>query len=250
MSGPVLSNWLNELAGRVAGDVAAYKRASTEAHRAYLSAGAALVEARGACRRGQWGVFLAACGLQPAVARNMMQLTRAGLTAEDIGAAGGVQAALTALREAARGAVDAAAEAGEIPQSNCGNDEAEGVPERPVAALPGQPGRRPAPPTPAGSPTAAKPATEPRLSPAARRRALRLARRERGECVDCGASSGSASRCGACRSARARSTARARTLRTIGRTLEPRIRRAAESGRGLRLTPADIAGLAGEGEGR
>ena len=47
MTGPALSNRLTVLAVEVAGEVAAYRRASTAAHRAYLAAGAMLVEAAG-----------------------------------------------------------------------------------------------------------------------------------------------------------------------------------------------------------
>ena len=38
--GPRLSNFLTVLAVEIAGEVAAYKRSSTAAHRAYLAAGA------------------------------------------------------------------------------------------------------------------------------------------------------------------------------------------------------------------
>ena len=99
-TGPALSNYLAVLAVEIAGEVAAYKRSSTAAHVAYLTAGAKLLDARENAPRGQWAPFLAACGgVEPRTARNMMALARAGLTADDVTAAGGVRAALESLRD-------------------------------------------------------------------------------------------------------------------------------------------------------
>ena len=100
--GPALSNYLTMLAVEVAGEVAVYKRCSTAANRAYLTAGATLLEARKAARHGQWAAFLEACGIEMRTARNMMTLVRAGLSADDVTAAGGVRGALESLREAAK----------------------------------------------------------------------------------------------------------------------------------------------------
>ena len=100
MTAPALSNFLTVLAVEIAGEVAAYKRSSTAAHVAYLSAGRKLLDARENVPRGQWAPFLAACGgVEPRTARNMMALARAGLTADDVTAAGGVRAALESLRD-------------------------------------------------------------------------------------------------------------------------------------------------------
>ena len=46
MTAPALSNFLTVLAVEIAGEVAAYKRSSTAAHVAYLSAGRKLLDAR------------------------------------------------------------------------------------------------------------------------------------------------------------------------------------------------------------
>ena len=89
--GPALSNYLTMLAVEVAGEVAAYKRSSTAAHRAYLTAGAKLLEARKAAKRGQWAAFMEACGVEARTARNMMTLARPGLSADDVTSAGGVR---------------------------------------------------------------------------------------------------------------------------------------------------------------
>ena len=100
MTAPALSNFLTVLAVEIAGEVAAYKRSSTAAHIAYLSAGRKLLDARENAPRGQWAPFLAECGgVEPRTARNMMALARAGLTADDVTAAGGVRAALESLRD-------------------------------------------------------------------------------------------------------------------------------------------------------
>ena len=100
--GPRLSNFLTVLAVEVAGELAAYKRSSTAAHRAYLAAGAKLLDARAAAKRGEWAPFLTACGddLDERTAQRMMQLARSGLTPDDVTAAGGVRGALESLREA------------------------------------------------------------------------------------------------------------------------------------------------------
>ena len=100
--GPALSNYLAVLAVEVAGQIAHFKRCSTAANRAYLTAGAKLLEAREAARHGQWAAFLEACDIETRTARNMMTLARAGLSAADVTAAGGVRGALESLREAAK----------------------------------------------------------------------------------------------------------------------------------------------------
>ena len=108
---PVLGKTLTLKAADLAVEAAAFARASVEAHRAYLEAGRRLVEARGACRPGEWGRLLEAAGLDSRTAADMMMLSKAGLSAERVTELGGVRAALEALREAAEGAVEGAGEA-------------------------------------------------------------------------------------------------------------------------------------------
>lgn len=268
VSAPRLSNFLSVLAGEVADAAAAYKRSSLEAHGAYLRAGAKLVEARGMCRRGEWGPFLQAAGVEPRTARNMMQLDRAGLTAEDLSARGGVQASLDALRLAAAAAVDAAeaATAGdgtEKPESDSGFS----VPDEPShdadsdffeppcpddAGAPGAgsslPYRQPDPPAaPArDNPDIGAGAAAPDSRTPAQRR--RDERRDAGLCLDCGAecAGDGTVRCARCRARISASDKRRREDAKLGSVLGKRIREAARQGRGVRLTAADVAKLVGE----
>lgn len=105
---PILSHYLTGQAADVAIEAAAFARASLAAHRAFLEAGRRLVDARGACRPGEWGRFLAAAGLDGRTAADMMMLSRSGASAERVTDLGGVRAALESLRGAAAGAVEAA----------------------------------------------------------------------------------------------------------------------------------------------
>ena len=240
--GPRLSNFLSALAADVAGHVSAYRRSSLDAHRAYLAAGAKLVEARGECRRGEWGPFLQAAGVEGRTARNMMMLARAGLRAEDVTDRGGVQASIDALRQAAAGAVDAAAGAAEAGEKT----ESDSV--FPPADPPPGPGREPGeipdwrdgrPPAPPGHGITQAPSDG--LSEAQRKR---QAKRDRGECIDCSNPvDGFYVRCPACRERIAAADKRRRENAKLGAVLGKRIREAARHGRGVRLTAADVAGL-------
>ncbi len=78
MSVPLQSNLLLSLAADVHEAVQRFKRSSLESFEAYLTAGGKLVEARGECRRGQWGPFIEAAGVDARTARDMMTLARAG----------------------------------------------------------------------------------------------------------------------------------------------------------------------------
>ena len=243
-TGPVLSNYLTALAADVAGDVAAYRRGSIQSHRAYLSGAAKLVEARGACRRGEWGPFLERAGVTPRAARDMMMLSRAGMTAERMTDLGGVRAALEALREAAAGAVGAAGDVldageGEKPATVAviSGDDA------PVGAAEGLPERRSGG-VPAGVGTEYRD-TEvwPGEGSAHRLKRLRGERRAAGRCADCGAWSGDAYRCPSCVTIRATANERAASRRRIGRALEGRIREAAARGKGVRLSADDVRKL-------
>ena len=64
-------------------------------------------------RREEWGPFLEAAGVSARVARDMMSLSRAGMTPERLTELGGVRAALESLRISAAFAVEAAADAAE-----------------------------------------------------------------------------------------------------------------------------------------
>ena len=109
---PVPSRYLTVQASDVAIGVAAFERASLEAHRAFLETGRRLVDARGECRHGApWGRFLEAAGVEPRAAADMMMLSKAGLSSERVTELGGVRAALESLREAAADAVEVAGQA-------------------------------------------------------------------------------------------------------------------------------------------
>lgn len=243
---PALSNYLASLAVDVANDVAAYRRSSLEAHRAYLSAAAKLVEARGECtRRGQWGAFLTAAGLERRTAGNMMQLARAGITAERVSELGGVQAALDALRAAAAGAVDVAADVldagaggGEIAELDSGNDVGEERPDVPsVAGEAGFGWRQDADTRGEAAPVLGAVSGSDRPV----RTTARQGRRARGECADCGAVSLDAYRCPSCAAKHRASTSKTSTLARRWREAAPVLEAAAAEGRGL--SAEDVAGL-------
>ena len=93
-----MTNRQSHLADVVRGAVERFRRGSVEAHRAYLEAAAALVEARDGAKRGQWGPFIEAAGVDERTARNMMRLARAGVKPETVSAFGGVKAMLDWLK--------------------------------------------------------------------------------------------------------------------------------------------------------
>lgn len=245
-AGPVLSNYLTALAADVAGDVATYRRGSIEAHRAYLAGGAKLVEARGACRRGEWGPFLERAGVGTRAARDMMMLSRAGVTAERMTDLGGVRAALEAIRIAAAGAVDAA---GDVLDAGDGESEKPAT----VAGISGDDApveaseRLPEPRS--GVEDAGVPPEGVSGAPggAEGRSSARAARVEAGLCVTCGRESAVPGRKQGERCL-ARDRDRTRSRLAGGRyaaALDRRLREAATAGRGLALSPADVAKLVG-----
>ena len=69
MTGPVLSNFLADLAERIGEHVGRYRRSTLTAESA-LEAGRLLVEARAECRHGEWLAFLERAGLADRTARN------------------------------------------------------------------------------------------------------------------------------------------------------------------------------------
>ena len=245
-----LSNWLTVQAAEVAGDVARFKRASAEAHTAYMMAARRLVDVRGECRYGEWAPFVEAAGLTTRKAADMMKLARAGMTPERLTECGGVRGALEFLREAAAGAVSAAGDAleGEGQQSATVADfevPDSATAQAPVGAAEGAVQADTAVPVPA--PVSGPPAPSGGLPVAPgslwqRRRALGL-------CGQCGKVESAKSRCPSCTGARAVADAGERGDARIGRKLARRIREAAARGAGLRLSPDDVAGLvADEGE--
>ena len=272
MTGPALSNYLAVLAVEVAGEIAAYRRGSHAAHVAYLAAGAKLAEARESARRGEWGPFLAACGIEARTARHMMTLARSGLTADDLTAAGGVRAALESLRPG-RGEPEKTETVSGIaspePDPEIGHsgrfDGPDPAERRPVVHETGLAGPEPRS-VQAGAPgrtleaiyrdrdrdrSSLQGAQVPdRAADAeafletdpARGLNLYAWRRARGLCTVCEAPATGA-RCEGC----AGELNRKRRSRTrIASGLAPRIEAAAKAGRGVRLTAADVARLAGK----
>ena len=126
MSGP-LSNRLADLAERAGEAARAYRRGSIDAIGAYLEAGALLAEARGECRRGEWGAVLARAGIAERTGRLMVQAAKVarelGADAAAVHDAGGVQAFIAA----------AVAVAVEKPALNAGIEAPEPAGSAPVA---------------------------------------------------------------------------------------------------------------------
>lgn len=85
------------LADTVRREVERYRRGSLEAHRGYLAAGAALVEAREAAKRGEWSPFIEACGIEERTAQRMMKLAKSGAKPVTVSAFGGVKGLLVWL---------------------------------------------------------------------------------------------------------------------------------------------------------
>ena len=266
-----LSNRLADLAERAGEAARAYRRGSIESIEAYLSAGALLAEARGECRRGEWGAVLDRAGVESRTARRMMQAWRlareTGADAAAIHDAGGVQAfmaaALADVDAALHGAADALEDDGGGTEKTVLKTVIEGAVEpdetrikrdveADAAAVKRVLDRAPAS-SPARddngeiAPVSSGP-EEPALSPADHRRRLRQAKRERGECLDCEtATDGEHVRCARCRARIAAAGKRRREDARLGAAVGKRIRDAARKGRGVRLTAADVAGLV-EGE--
>ena len=97
MSAP-LSNYLSMLTGEIAGKIAAFKRSSTAAHRAYIAAGAALLKGLAEIRHGQKGACYERADIPADTAERMLTLARAGLTVGAELAEGGIRAAVERLR--------------------------------------------------------------------------------------------------------------------------------------------------------
>ena len=243
-STPALSNFLTVLAAEVAGEVAAFKRSSAAAHRAYLAAGAKLAEAREVARRGEWAPFLAACGdgLDERTAQRMMRLARSGMTPDDVTAAGGLRAALESLAAprnpspvtgiASPAPAPESASVADIEVPN-GAARRSHVHESALAA-----GEHRS--VQAGAPDRC-PNTADWVGEPAGGISLYQWRRARGQCTVCGEPSDTA-RCPGCAESL---NVRRRSRTRITAELAPRLEAAADAGRGVRLTAAEVARLTG-----
>ena len=243
-----LSNRLADLAER-AGDAArAYRRGSIEAIGQYLRAGALLAEARGECRRGEWGAVLDRAGIGRRAGRDLVRVARAvaedGVTAEDLHAAGGVRAWMMA-----RANPKAMAIAGALAYDP--------EPEKP--ALGAGSASQPPPAEPAetegetSAPTGRSPAVVHETPPAqGEPRSMRESapmkpmslyawRRCQSLCVSCAEPTDGSCRCPRC-AALVLARRRAAAARAkLGSALEPRLREAADRGRGVRLSAEEVA---------
>ena len=239
MTAPALSNFLTVLAVEIAGEVAAYKRSSTAAHRAYLAAGAKLLDARAAAKRGEWAHFLTACGddLDERTAQRMMQLARSGLTPDDVTAAGGVRGALESLAQRRNPSPVTAIDAPEPaePHAHAHASPVMGGDERPAAVL--------APETRTTG-TTEGPKSDLAPAPVLAPTTLYQWRRARGLCVDCGEPGDGKARCTRHRAAVLDADRRRRALAAVGVVLAPRIEAAAKAGEGIQLDAAEVAALA------
>ena len=238
-----LSNRLAERAGEAA---RAYRRCSIDAIGAYVRAGDLLAEARGECRRGEWGAVLARAGIGERAGRLMVQAARLagelGASPEAIHEAGGIQAFIAAAVE--KPALNAGIEAPEPDESPALAHETPSAGGESRDMREGGPADDPRPPVDPANVTMARAMGEDAaLSPAARRRADKLAR---SECLDCSRpTDGEHVRCPQCRARIAEADRRRRERARLGAAEAPRLAEAARTGRGVRLTAAEVAALAG-----
>ena len=246
-SKPVLSNRLADLAERAGQAARAWRRGSIESIHAYLDAGGLLAEARGECRRGEWGAVLQRAGIADRTGRLMVQCWRiareTGSDAVAIHEAGGVQAFVAAAVGAAQGALHAAAESleddegePEKPALNAGIEGGEAPPEPAPEGVPArEPGHAPSPAVPDSPARGVGVEIPPAVSVWCRcGRAVAPGRRSCPECLE-------------------RDRNRNRRRLAVGgaaRRLGERLERAARDGTGIRLTAEDVAGLLGAGRRR
>jgi hypothetical protein len=94
------SNRLTDLSARIRQARARAKVASVESAEQYLEAGRLLIEAKEACKHGEWLPFLEMAGVPERQAQRLMQLARSGLKPDTVSDLGGVKAALEHLAEA------------------------------------------------------------------------------------------------------------------------------------------------------
>ena len=264
------------MSGSEAAHTRSSRRGSIESIQAYLQAGSLLSEARGECRRGEWGAVLDRAGVAERTAQRMMQAWRladeAGADAEAVHDAGGIREFVTAAVMEAGGVLPAVGKpdggdmGGEKPVLGSGFEPPHGPDtpgsDRGISALPhsraDSPGRGDTgvigndwrdgrPPAPPGHGITQAPFDD-GLTAAQR---ARQAKRDRGECIDCTRpTDGWHVRCPACRARIAATDKRRRENAKLGAVLGKRIRDAARHGRGIRLTAADVAGLVAGGRRR
>ena len=222
-----LSNYLADLAETVRAGLATARAKTLEAATAYIGACAALAEARGEAKHGEWGAFLRRAGVGQSTARAMVQIARAEVKPARL-AAIGVKAVRRELAGAARA---------EKPLPDSGFDGAPGT-----AAAPDVQGPGPAPAPGTG------PAPDDVQGPASGRQARYRRRRATGACADCGAPAGGRARCQACAAAISTRRRRRRALASVGEAIidagAARIIAAAQAGKGAALGKAETARLA------
>ena len=95
---PPVSDRFAEQTDEIVEDMRILERGSVEYHTVWLRIGAKLAKIRPEASRGQWKGVLEKVGIKARVATNMMTLAKAGHTGETLQEAGGVNAALAALR--------------------------------------------------------------------------------------------------------------------------------------------------------
>jgi hypothetical protein len=88
------SNRLTVLAAEVKDKLALSAAAESSAIEAALAAGAALCEAKDACRHGEWLPFLETAGVPERKAQRYMRLAKSGLKSDTASDLGGIKAAL------------------------------------------------------------------------------------------------------------------------------------------------------------
>jgi Protein of unknown function (DUF982)/Protein of unknown function (DUF3102) len=99
------SNHLADLAGRVRDADQVMQVAARQAAEQALEVGRLLIEAKEACRDGQWRPFLGSTGISERKAQRLMQLVRSGLepaTLSDLGLKGALNLLAMPRRPAAR----------------------------------------------------------------------------------------------------------------------------------------------------
>ena len=232
MSAPLTNRAIDraEAAGEQWQRYRATRRQSVEA---YLAAGHALLEGLAEIRHGQKGAYYKRTGIPVDTAERMLTLTRAGMSLDDVLAAGGIRAATERLRRAKMGREIPHGAESDVPEP------AETRAHVHESALAGSETRSvqagaPAPRTSADRNSA--PAGP--MTPYQLRRAMSL-------CTACGGPSpDGAVRCPGCVERVSAQRAKRRVLAAVGGVLAPRIEAAAKAGEGIQLDAAEVAALA------
>ena len=93
------SNRLTDLSARIRQARDRAKVASVESAEQSIEAGHLLIEAKAACKHGEWGPFLEMTGVHERQARRLMQIARSGLKADTVSDLGGIKGALEYLAQ-------------------------------------------------------------------------------------------------------------------------------------------------------